>query len=86
MTRYFGDPGLQIQLETDQKGFPVRFFAHGQTQAVADIVNAWRVDQGWWRPKATHRTYFKLLTEGGVLCEIYWDDVTQTWYLEREYD
>lgn len=86
MTRYFGDPGLPLEVGTDGRGFPLHFSVNGHQEKVLAIANRWRVDQEWWRKRPIHRSYFKVLTGGGVLCEIYEDGADGKWYLERQYD
>ncbi|MBI4495925.1 MAG: hypothetical protein HY697_03220 [Deltaproteobacteria bacterium] len=51
MTRYFGDPGLSLEVETDGRGVPLQFSVNGHREMVLAIASRWKVEQEWWRPR-----------------------------------
>lgn len=53
-----------------------------RTKAVAAIVDAWRVDDEWWRD-AISRRCFELVLHGGRHVVLYEDLVTGNWFLQR---
>jgi len=84
MSEFWPD-GETIRVEVTENGTPQAFTWQGQRHEVAQIANAWRIDESWW---ATHiwRDYFKLLTRGGLLVEVYHDLTGDSWRLQRLYD
>lgn len=40
--------GQAITVEADDWGTPQRFTWRGVVHTVAEVVNRWRVDEGWW--------------------------------------
>jgi hypothetical protein len=40
--------GQPITVEADDWGTPQRFTWRGVVHPVAEVVNRWRVDEGWW--------------------------------------
>ena len=49
-----------------------------------EVVNRWRVDDDWWRVPIS-RTYYTVRTPTAML-EVYRDDRTGDWYLQRVID
>ena len=47
-------------------------------------MNRWRVDDDWWRVPI-FRTYYTVTTPT-LLLEIYRNDITGDWYLQRVID
>ena len=47
MTPLWAD-GQAIPVEVDDWGTPQRFTWRGVVHPVAEVVNRWRVDEGWW--------------------------------------
>lgn len=64
-------------------GLPVAVRFRGSRRTVARIEDAWRIDDGWWRPDPVSRTYFRLDLGGGLLLTAYRDDATGTWWTQR---
>jgi hypothetical protein len=77
--------GEALQLRLDEAGTPVGLRWAGHWHSVARLSNRWRVDVGWWRWRVW-RDYYKLVTQDGVLIEIYQDLLTGQWYVQRLYD
>ena len=57
----------------------------GRWHAVATIANRWRVRSAWWSADAW-REYFKLTTADGLLCTVYHDLQSDSWFWARLYD
>ena len=68
-----------------EAGAPKRLVWHETVYPVAEILNHWRIDRGWWRLRVC-RDYFKLQTSTGPVLEIFHDEITDKWYLRRLYD
>jgi hypothetical protein len=41
------------------------------------------VEDGWWRPRPVHRTYFRLALEDGQLLTVYLDHADGRWWQQR---
>ncbi|KPV54242.1 hypothetical protein SE17_04940, partial [Kouleothrix aurantiaca] len=61
------------------------FVWQGHHHVIADVLDRWRVDEGWWRWHVW-REYFKVVTSTGLLTLIYHDVPSNTWRLQRVYD
>jgi hypothetical protein len=55
---------------------------HGRRLAVTAIQEIWRIDDEWWRERISRR-YYLLLLEHGIVCTIYRDLVSDSWYEQR---
>ena len=84
MSRFWAD-GLPIVVACDDLATPLAFSWQGQRHTVAEVVERWRVDDGWWR-RRIWREYFQVVTRSGLLVLIYHDVRTQEWRLQRLYD
>lgn len=49
------------------------------------ILDRWRVDEEWWRGRIW-REYYKLVTDSGLLVEVFHDLTAGDWYVQRVYD
>ncbi len=50
---------------------------------VAQVLETWRVEEGWWRQSAIRRTYYELLLENGDPLTVFHDDNEDAWYVQR---
>jgi hypothetical protein len=55
----------------------------GAWHGVARVEEVWRVDDGWWRPSAVQRTYFRLALDDGRPLTVYRDQAEGGWWLQR---
>ena len=81
----FWPAGVPITVTCDDLATPVLFAWEGHRHRVAQIVDRWRVDEGWWK-RRIWREYFQLTTETGLLVLIYHDVRSGDWRLQRLYD
>lgn len=54
----------------------------GQSKAVVEILETWRVDDEWWRERI-HRRYVEVVLEGGAHVVLYEDEMTGQWFMQR---
>ena len=84
MTRLFQQP-KQITVRVNDSGEPLAITRGRKSEQVKHISRRWRVSDGWWRQEVA-REYFHLETSSGLVCEIYRDMLSGSWYLHRIYD
>jgi len=84
MSRFWPD-GVPITVTCDDLATPVALTWEGHRHLVSQIIERWRVDEGWWK-RRIWREYFQLVTRSGLLILIYHDVRSGEWRLQRLYD
>jgi len=51
----------------------------GRRYAVEAVLERWRIDEEWWRPRPVSRLYYSLLLEDGRTVTVYRDLVSARW-------
>jgi len=76
-----------------RSGRPRAFVWHGATYAVAQVVQTWRLMDGWWEQgnayparAATDRTYDRVRCPDEQYFDLYYDAVRDVWVLDRAHD
>lgn len=82
MTRLWQQQTISVLSTEDE---PKAFRWRGRSYQIVHISEHRRIDKYWWRQRVW-RDYYTVLTNTGLLAEIYHDLVTDDWYLQREYD
>jgi DNA polymerase-4 len=59
-----------IQVETDQRGRPVRFWRNGQARVVKRIQDSWRETEWFWG-SISETTVYRVETDSSGLCELH---------------
>lgn len=78
-----------LNVQTGGAGAPVAVQAGraGKGRApwhkVEHVLEVWRVDEEWWRPRPVHRLYYRVLLDNGAVTDIYQDLVDGHWYGQR---
>jgi hypothetical protein len=63
------------------------FVWRGTRHRVNQVCNRWRVHTRWWEPgQAVWREYNKIVTDTGILCQLYQDLAHGGWFLAMVYD
>lgn len=94
MTKRYGDPILVAESAASQ---PRCFIWRGTTYQVQEILAMWHLQDRWWEgsngghrgsaaPGESNRQYYRLECSPDLLCEIYFDAVSEGWTLDRIYD
>jgi hypothetical protein len=65
-----------VSVQTDENGVPVSVTNY----AVESVIEYWRVEDEWWRPRAIDRMYWRLLLDDGRTIDVYYDGVCKRWY------
>jgi hypothetical protein len=71
-----------VTVELDDRGFP---FAIGEDEddrrLVEEILEAWRINDEWWREPIT-RQYVEVVLEGGGHMVLFEDLKTRQWFMQ----
>lgn len=85
MTRYWPQ-GLAIETWGDDDT-PLGFVWQGAPHRIVEVCNRWRMHTRWWNPEKTvWREYWKVATDDGWLCLLFYDRLREGWRLARIYD
>ena len=52
---------------------------------VESVICHWRINQEWWK-RPVERDYYRVRLAGGVVCELFRDNSSGCWQLQRVYD
>ena len=66
-------------VEADDRGVPRRVGAGDRQRRVVRIVDAWRIDDEWWRATISRR-YMVVMLDDGVARTIFQDLIGGGWY------
>jgi len=69
-----------LEVEAGEDRTPVALFLSGHRCPVETVIEAWRIDDEWWREKPVSRTYWRLFLANGCTIDVYRDDVSGRWY------
>lgn len=75
----------EIQVKTNIVGVPVSIVRNGRRVKVTAIYERWRLADEWW-VKEVERDYFRVRTSVGIVLDIYRDNASNRWYLDRIHD
>ena len=72
-----------VRVSVSARGVPDAVRVRDRWKKVHSVLDAWRIDDEWWR-EAISRAYFSLLLEGGGHLTIYQDLVEGRWYVQPD--
>ncbi|RLC91771.1 MAG: hypothetical protein DRI39_09685 [Chloroflexi bacterium] len=75
----------EIRVTANTSGVPLTLCRHGTGEEVTAIYEQWKVADQWWG-KDIERCYFRVKTSRGLVCDIYHETGTNSWYLSRIHD
>jgi hypothetical protein len=72
-----------VTVELDERGFPFAIGdeAEGDRRLVDEILEAWRINDEWWRQPIT-RQYVEVVLEGGGHMVLFEDLQTRQWFMQ----
>jgi hypothetical protein len=73
-------------VETDERGWPIAVWSAsggGRRHAVEAVLETWRIDDEWWRPRPVSRLYYSLLLEDGRTVTVFRDKMKGSWSQQR---
>jgi len=53
---------------------------NGRRHGITAILDCWRIDDEWWRPKPLSRLYYSIILETGQQTEVFKDLTTGCWF------
>ena len=76
-----------LRVEADGDGLPAAVWLSpgrtpvraGRRYAVEAVLERWRIDEEWWRPRPVSRLYYSLLLEDGRTVTVYRDLLDGRW-------
>ena len=82
MTRLLSPPAA-VDVTLDHGRAPIAI--SGALNGSLEPIARWKVETSWWdRPVV--REYWKTLLNNNLLCELYHDLASGSWFVERVYD
>lgn len=74
-----------IHVTVDDRDIPTRIRLEQTDIPVVEIVDVWRIEDGWWRVEAEQvcRLYFELILANGSRMTLYHDLLSETWHEQR---
>jgi len=79
--------GEPIVVQVDEQGRPLRFVWRTRLHQLVQVQQHWQVDTDWWSDDGrVWREYLAVTTTTGLLCVIYQDLLTESWFLAKIYD
>jgi len=71
---------------TESTGHEPAMVVYGGKQTnVESVICHWRINQEWWK-RPVERDYFRVRLAGGVVCELFRNNFSGGWQLQRVYD
>lgn len=87
------DAPQPVQVEVDGNGMPAAVAAVKSRNAkasrsykrrlVAEILDAWRIDDEWWRKQPVSRIYYRVALEDGTITSLFKDLTSGQWRRQR---
>ncbi len=68
-----------LRVEAGDDGRPIAVWLSGRRCAVEAVLDTWRIDDEWWRPRPVSRVYHSLLLEDGRTVTVYRDLMGGRW-------
>ncbi|NLD72325.1 MAG: hypothetical protein GX649_06370 [Chloroflexi bacterium] len=81
----FWSEGLPVRAQ-DEAERPRQFLWGWRWHRVAAVRHRWRVHTRWWTDEEIWRDYWEVTTDTGLLSTLYYDRLSEAWYLERVYE
>jgi hypothetical protein len=81
------DEPKEIHVSVDASGRPRWFVWHGRKHGVSVVGQPEIVEADWWSEAGeVRRQYIPIVTDTGLKCDIYFDFLTESWWMASVYD
>ncbi len=71
-----------VAVELDAQGFPFAVDEGDGKRTIEEILEAWRIDDEWWREPII-RQYVEVVLEGGGHVVLFEDLHAKQWYIQK---
>lgn len=71
-----------VAVEADAEGRPAALTLRGRRLRVAQVQDAWRIDDEWWHGQPVSRLYWRLVLEEGRVVTVFADLSRQGWSVQ----
>ena len=68
------------KVETTENGEPATLHVSGHRIGIESVVEAWRIDDEWWRERPVSRMYYRVALEDGRVVDLYRALGSGRWY------
>lgn len=75
----------ELRISTNIAGTPLAITRNGKTERVTGIYKQWQESEQLFAQEVL-KTYFKVRTSKGLICDVYRDAVSNLWYLSKVYE
>lgn len=72
----------ELRVTVNVQGVPLTLARNGEKQRVTRVYESWQKVEEWWGREVT-RSYFRVKTSKGLVCDIYRDMPDGSWFLGR---
>lgn len=72
-----------ISVQTIHQNWPSALVIGRAQSKVNEVLDAWRIEDEWWRDSPLIRTYFDVLVSDGRRIIIYHDHVSKHWFKQN---
>jgi len=75
----------ELKVNANIEGTPLTITRNGKAERVTRIYQQWQVSEQIFEQEIL-KSYFRVRTSKGIICDIYRDTASNSWYLGRLYD
>ena len=73
---------IPVKVEENSNGLPATVNIKHR-QAIAAVIDRWRIDDEWWRSEPVSRLYFTVLLVSGQKITVYKDLIAGSWFKQK---
>ena len=73
---------VSVKVEENSNGLPAAVIIKHR-QAIAAVIDRWRIDDEWWRSEPVSRLYFTVLLVSGQKITIYKNLAAGSWFKQQ---
>ena len=69
-----------VRVDAGEDGRPLAVHLSGRPSTVEAVLETWRIDDEWWRPRPVSRMYHRLALADGRTLTVYRELVSDRWF------
>ncbi len=74
---------VHLQIKADAQGRPAAVLINRRWLQVQEVLEAWRVDDEWWRTQPVSRMYYRVEMAVSGAMVLFQDLLSGTWYRQQ---